>query len=96
MNFKEVFDQYNWDDLQKQIYSQTDAQVRSALANKNRTLDDFIALISPAAQPYLEQMARESHQKTVERFGKGIQMYAPMYLSNVCENICTYCGSSNE
>lgn len=94
MNFQELFDQYSWDDLQTQIYSQTDAQVKRALENKNRTLDDFIALISPAAQPYLEQMAIESHQKTVERFGKGIQMYAPMYLSNVCENICTYCGFS--
>lgn len=94
MNFQELFNRYSWDELHTQIYSQTDEQVRMALAKKDRNLDDFMALISPAAQPYLEQMAKESHQKTVERFGKGIQMYAPMYLSNVCENICTYCGFS--
>ena len=53
MNFQELFNRYNWDELQKQIYSQTDEQVRLALAKKERTLDDFMALISPAAQPYL-------------------------------------------
>ncbi|MGB1296168.1 MAG: 2-iminoacetate synthase ThiH [Flavobacteriales bacterium] len=94
MNFQEVFERYNWDDLQKKIYSITEDQVKRALSNEHRTIDDFVALISPAAQPFLEEMAQLSHQKTVERFGKGIQMYAPMYLSNVCENICTYCGFS--
>ena len=60
----------------------------------HRTLEDFKALISPAALPYLEQMAQLSHQLTQRRFGKTIQLFAPMYLSNECNNICTYCGFS--
>ncbi len=56
--------------------------------------EDFKALISPAAMPYLEEMAQLSHRITQKRFGKTIQMYAPMYLSNECQNICTYCAFS--
>jgi 2-iminoacetate synthase len=57
-------------------------------------LDDFAALLSPAAAAFLEEMAQLSHRLTVERFGRTMQLYAPMYLTNVCSNICTYCGFS--
>lgn len=56
------------------------------------SLQKLTALISPAAQDYLEQMALISHNLTVQRFGKTIQIYAPLYLSNVCVNNCIYCG----
>jgi len=92
--FKDVFDTYNWDDVNQRIYSTTAQDVERALASKQRTLEDFLALISPAAQPFLEQMAHASRSLTQTRFGKTIQMYAPMYLSNECQNICTYCGFS--
>lgn len=92
--FKTVFEQYNWEDITQKIYATTAKDVELALAKTKRNLDDFIALISPAAQPYLERMAQESHQLTQKRFGKTIQMYTPMYLSNECQNICTYCGFS--
>ncbi|UQD55240.1 2-iminoacetate synthase ThiH [Flavobacterium sp. K5-23] len=92
--FKSVFEQYDWDTIQSKIYQTTTKEVEQALANSKRSLDDFLALISPAAQPYLEQMAQECHELTKKRFGKTIQMYAPMYLSNECQNICTYCGFS--
>ncbi|MES2485790.1 MAG: 2-iminoacetate synthase ThiH [Bacteroidota bacterium] len=92
--FKDVFDTYNWDAVSKRIYSATPQDVERALSNNKRTLNDFMALISPAAQPYLEQMAHVSRALTQKRFGKTIQMYAPMYLSNECQNICTYCGFS--
>jgi 2-iminoacetate synthase len=58
------------------------------------SLDDFEALLSPAANAYLEDMARLSHRRTVERFGRTMQLYAPLYLSNLCSNVCTYCGFS--
>ncbi|KVV14545.1 2-iminoacetate synthase ThiH [Flavobacterium sp. TAB 87] len=93
-NFKSVFSQYNWNDIQNKIYQTSASEVEHALAKTKRNLDDFIALISPAAQPYLEQMAQECHELTKKRFGKTIQMYAPLYLSNECQNICTYCGFS--
>lgn len=93
-NFKSLFDTYNWEEQKSSIYSKTNTDVENALSSKKRTLEDFKALISPAAVGYLEQMATLSHSLTTKRFGKTIQLYAPMYLSNECNNICTYCGFS--
>jgi len=93
-NFKEIFDTYNWEETLSSIFSKTEKDVLHALRNPKRNLEDFKALISPAARPYLEQMAQISRQLTQKRFGNTIQMYAPMYLSNECQNICTYCGFS--
>jgi len=94
MSFKEIFDTYSWEDVKASIQSKTAKDVEAALSVTKRTLEDFKALISPAAAPYLEEMAQQSHQLTQKRFGKTIQMYAPIYLSNECNNICTYCGFS--
>ena len=94
MSFSEIFRNYNWDDIKSRIYSKTSQDVENALSKPQRNLEDFMALISPAAAPYLEQMAQLSHKLTQKRFGKTIQMYIPMYLSNECQNICTYCGFS--
>ncbi|WP_299243527.1 2-iminoacetate synthase ThiH [uncultured Aquimarina sp.] len=93
-SFKNIFDQYNWDDTLSDILSKTEQDVQRALGVSKRSIEDFKALISPAAKPYLEQMAQLSYQITKKRFGNTIQMYAPMYLSNECHNICTYCGFS--
>lgn len=92
--FKSVFNQYDWNTIQSKIYQTSPQEVELALTKNKRNLDDFLALISPAALPYLEQMAQECHKLTKKRFGKTIQMYAPLYLSNECQNICTYCGFS--
>lgn len=93
-SFKNIFDAYSWEEQKTTIYSKTAKDVEDAIASEKRTLEDFKALISPAAIPYLEQMAQASHLLTKKRFGKTIQMFAPMYLSNECNNICTYCGFS--
>lgn len=92
--YQAIFESYNWDDIKESIYQKTSHDVEKALASSKRDLEDFKALISPAASPYLEQMAQLSHQLTQKRFGKTIQMFVPMYLSNECQNICTYCGFS--
>lgn len=92
--FQDIFDTYNWDDTLASILSKTENDVLNALRSDKRTLEDFKALISPAARPYLEDMAQLSRQLTKKRFGNTIQMYSPMYLSNECQNICTYCGFS--
>ena len=94
MSFKSVFDQYDWDTLEKEIYEVTSEQVRAVLQKEKIDLQDFKTLISPAAKLYLEQMAQRSNAITKKRFGNTIQMYIPMYLSNECQNICTYCGFS--
>ncbi len=92
--FLNTFNTYDWDEVLESIFSKTATDVKYALNNQKRTLEDFKALISPAAKPFLEQMAQMSSQITKKRFGNTIQMYAPMYLSNECQNICTYCGFS--
>lgn len=60
------------------------------------SLDRLLALISPAAENYLEQMAQLAHSLTVRRFGRTIRLYAPLYLSNFCANSCLYCGFNKE
>ena len=95
-SFWNVFQTCNWDETKQSIYTKTSADVERALENRKRNLEDFKALISPAAAPYLEQMAQLSQSLTLKRFGKVIQMYIPLYLSNECNNICTYCGFSYE
>ncbi|BDD12377.1 thiamine biosynthesis protein ThiH (plasmid) [Fulvitalea axinellae] len=94
MTFYEKFKEYDWERIKSDIYSKTARDVEHALSKDKRDLEDFKALVSPAAMPYLEQMAQLSHRLTQKRFGKTIQMYVPMYLSNECQNICTYCGFS--
>jgi len=94
-SFKDIFDCHSWTKESDSIYSKTASDVEIALSRSGkRTLEDFKALISPSAPPYLEQMAQLSHQLTQKRFGKTIQLFIPMYLSNECQNICTYCGFS--
>lgn len=92
--FRDRFAQYSWEAIKAKLYQTSAAQVERSLAKSKRDIDDFMALLSPAAAPYLEEMAALSHQLTVQRFGKNIQLYAPLYLSNECHNICTYCGFS--
>ncbi|MCF2498028.1 2-iminoacetate synthase ThiH [Dyadobacter chenhuakuii] len=94
MSFKDKFEAYDWEEVKVSIYSKTAQDVRNALLGQKRTLEDFKALISPAASHFLEPMAQLSRKLTQKRFGKTLQMYIPLYLSNECTNICTYCGFS--
>ena len=90
--FSEEISQYSWSDITARIASKRAADVETALSKSTCNLDDFMALISPAATPYLEDMARLSRQYTQERFGKVISMYIPLYITNSCTNHCVYCG----
>lgn len=92
--FKERFEKYDWEEVKASIYSKSDQDVRHALQASRPSLEDMKALLSPAAEEYLEVMALKSEALTKKRFGKTIQLFAPMYLSNECQNICTYCGFS--
>ena len=66
--FSEEIKKYSWDDTTRLIYSKTDEDVRRALSKTRCGVDDFMALISPAAEPYLETMARLSRKYTQERY----------------------------
>lgn len=92
--FSHHIEYMDWEMIQSSILSKTATDVRHALEKPKRNLEDFKALISPAAESFLEEMAQKSRQLTQKRFGKTIQLYIPLYLSNECQNICTYCGFS--
>jgi 2-iminoacetate synthase len=96
MTFVDQFKKLNWDDISMSIYAKTAKDVERALAKPKRDLEDFKALLSPAAEPYLEQMAQLSYALTRKRFGNTLSLYIPLYLSNLCANACTYCGFSME
>lgn len=68
--------------------------VEAALAKPFLHAEDFLVLLSPAAVPYLELMARRAHDETVRHFGRTIQLFTPLYLANYCTNRCVYCGFS--
>lgn len=90
--FSDELNKISWDEVSKEIYAKTDADVRRALQKESCDVNDFMALISPAAEPYLEQMAFLSRHYTEERFGKTISLFIPLYLTNSCANSCVYCG----
>lgn len=80
--------------LQEQINHSTVDSVNKALQVAHPQLADLAALLSPAAENYLPLMAQRSSVITSQRFGKVIQLYAPLYLSSFCINRCLYCGFS--
>ncbi|MDR1273855.1 MAG: 2-iminoacetate synthase ThiH [Odoribacteraceae bacterium] len=94
--FRDVMQQYPWAEVKQRLADQTKQDALAALGRERRTPDDFLALISPAAAPLLEDMAREARRLTLERFGRTIQLYIPLYLSNHCTNFCVYCGFNHD
>jgi 2-iminoacetate synthase len=68
--------------------------VDAALAGARPDLAAFSALLSPSASDRLEELAQAAHRKTVQHFGRTVRLYAPLYLSNECVSVCTYCGFS--
>ena len=94
MSFIEILKQYEWEEEKQSIFSKSIKDVEQALSKKNISLEDFKALISPSGEYYLENIAKKSRNITLQRFGNNIHFFIPMYLSNECQNICTYCGFS--
>ena len=92
MNFSEVLQDISWDDTTAYILSRTAHDVKCALAKERLSVNDFMALVSPAAEPFLEEMAQLSQHYTRQRFGNTMSMFIPLYLTNSCSNHCIYCG----
>lgn len=84
----QVIDAMNQNDYDK--YTASD--VRRAIAHGNRTPEDFAALLSPAALPFLEEIAQAAQKETRKHFGNSVYLFTPLYLANYCENYCIYCG----
>lgn len=97
-NYLEQFEELDWESIRLKLYSKTPIEVQRALEKsvmgKRLQLEDFMTLISPAAEASISVMKKMSTQLTQQRFGRTIGMYIPLYLSNLCSNDCTYCGFS--
>jgi 2-iminoacetate synthase len=94
MSFKDVIQKHDPQQVIAEIEASTAADVQRALAAEQLDNRDFMALLSPAAEDFLEEMAQKAHAITLRRFGRTILLYAPLYLSNECHNSCLYCGFS--
>ena len=66
--------------------------VKAALEHNTCTIEDLKALLSPAAEPFLEQMAQRARLETSKHFGNTVYLFTPLYIANYCENYCVYCG----
>ena len=78
------------DAYQPENYTAVD--VRRALDHERVTIKDFQALLSPAAKPFLEEMAARAQRETSRHFGNTVYLFTPLYIANYCENYCVYCG----
>ena len=72
------------------VYTADD--VRAALDRETCSVEDFKALLSPAAEPFLEEMAQKARIETSKHFGNTVYLFTPLYIANYCENYCVYCG----
>jgi len=88
-------------DICRQVLSQMDSfdysaytarHVRAALDHETCSIEDFKALLSPAAEPFLEEMAQKARMETSKHFGNTVYLFTPLYIANYCENYCVYCG----
>ncbi|MBQ8512349.1 MAG: 2-iminoacetate synthase ThiH [Clostridia bacterium] len=88
-------------DVCEQVISQMNAydasvytarDVRAALDHGTCTIEGFKALLSPAAEPFLEEMAQKARIETSKHFGNTVYLFTPLYIANYCENYCVYCG----
>lgn len=88
-------------DIQEQVISRmnaydynsyTETDVKRALAAEYPSVEDFAALLSPAAEPFLEKMAAKATIETRKHFGSSVYLFTPLYIANYCENYCVYCG----
>ncbi|RJQ83632.1 MAG: 2-iminoacetate synthase ThiH [Desulfobacteraceae bacterium] len=92
MSFNEIIARYRNFDFDG-FFAQTGPRdVERVLAKDRLSAPDFLVLLSPAAAGFLEPMARKARQLTVQHFGRTIQMFIPLYISNYCSNQCVYCG----
>jgi 2-iminoacetate synthase len=96
VSFVAEFNRLPIDTLIERSLDVTASDVDALLSRKAQTLSDFALLISPVAGAQLEELSRRSHALTVQRFGKVVRLFAPLYLSNECINNCKYCGFSRD
>ena len=92
MSFFEIIDEFELFDFAGYFNSLTGQDVEKSLNKSNLNRFDLLNLLSDKATPYIEQMAQQANKLTIQYFGRVISLYAPLYISDYCNNSCTYCG----
>jgi len=92
MSFYEEIQRYGAFDFEGYFARVADAEIEKIIKKNRLTKQDYLALLSPAAEHYLEEMARKAHRLTIQHFGRVVFLFTPLYLSNYCVNHCVYCG----
>jgi len=83
-------------DMNEYFKKVTDEDIKKSIRKEKLTQNDFLNLLSPTAKKHIKKMAIKADKITNQYFGKAIQLYLPMYLSNYCENRCLYCGFNTD
>ncbi|MBU8905815.1 2-iminoacetate synthase ThiH [Desertibacillus haloalkaliphilus] len=94
MSFYLIYKQLKDVPIETYMQSVSEADVRVVLTKQELNQEDLLALLSPAAERILEEIAEQAHRLTVQHFGKTIQLFNPLYVSDYCVNHCTYCSFS--
>jgi 2-iminoacetate synthase len=92
MSFYYLFKQYSGINFEKRFSSVNEREIKRIINKESINREDFLKLISPKSQPYLELMAQKAKKLSMNHFGKAVTLYTPMYLSNYCNNKCVYCS----
>lgn len=96
MSYYQIYSKYKNLSLERLFDDIQPSDVTRAINSNEQSENQLLALLSPEAEDFLEDMAQASHRLTAMNFGKTIQLYTPMYLSNYCDNNCAYCGFNTE
>ncbi len=94
--FESLFKKYTWNSIQEQLAQTTEEEVLHVLNSEYLNELDIVPLFSNAASGMLDILAQKAHKITQQRFGKTIQLYTPLYISNECSNNCIYCGFNSD
>jgi len=92
MSFIDLIKEHENTGLHERLHSVTKKDVECLFSKDRLTPTQFLSLLSPAVSDYLEDMAKKAHRITLKNFGKTIQLYTPIYISDYCDNNCIYCG----
>ncbi len=92
MSFYSIIQQYEHFDFEHYVSQVTEYDVQRAIYADHLSPLDYLSLLSPQADHYLEEMAQRAHQLTQQFFGKTMLLFTPLYISNYCVNGCVYCG----
>jgi 2-iminoacetate synthase len=96
MSFYDCYSEHKNMDFNNFFHNVNDEDILKALTKDKISKFDFLSLMSPTAEKYLEQMAEKAQKLSLQHFGKTILLYTPLYLSNYCVNKCAYCSYNIE